>query len=153
MKKLILFLFAATLMISCTDTGNMNSQNEGIQEVKAQDGLFLHISHGSDDPHRLLMALKMADLMSETKDVLVYFDIDAVHVVLKESENIEMEGFFPGSHEQLKKLIEKGVTLQVCPGCLNVAGKTADDVMEGVEIADKEKFFSFTEGRILSIDY
>ena len=25
-----------------------------------KDGVFVHISHGSDDPHRLLMALNMA---------------------------------------------------------------------------------------------
>jgi hypothetical protein len=40
-----------------------------------------------------------------------------------------------------------------CPGCLKSAGKTADDLMPGVAIADKKQFFSFTKGRILSLDY
>jgi hypothetical protein len=40
-----------------------------------------------------------------------------------------------------------------CPGCLRVAGKTENDLMEGVKIADKNKFFNFTSGRILTIDY
>jgi hypothetical protein len=40
-----------------------------------------------------------------------------------------------------------------CPGCLKAAGKTESDLMEGVKIADKEMFFNFTTGRILTIDY
>jgi hypothetical protein len=38
-------------------------------------------------------------------------------------------------------------------GCLKAAGKTADDLAPGVQIADKDKFFSFTRGRILTLDY
>jgi predicted peroxiredoxin len=44
--------------------------------------LFSHISSGRNDPHRLLMALNMAAIMAEDKDVLVYFDINGVQVVL-----------------------------------------------------------------------
>ncbi|TVS10562.1 MAG: hypothetical protein EA424_25190 [Planctomycetaceae bacterium] len=40
-----------------------------------------------------------------------------------------------------------------CPGCLKAAGKTAADLAPGVEIADKDRFFSFTKGRILTLDY
>jgi hypothetical protein len=40
-----------------------------------------------------------------------------------------------------------------CPGCLKAAGKNADDLMPGVEVADKKGFSSFTKGRILSLGY
>jgi len=40
-----------------------------------------------------------------------------------------------------------------CPGCLKVAGKTKKDLAEGVQVADKSVFFSFTKGRILTLDY
>jgi hypothetical protein len=40
-----------------------------------------------------------------------------------------------------------------CPGCLKAAGKTEEDLADGVQIADKAKFFSFTKGRILTLDY
>jgi predicted peroxiredoxin len=119
---------------------------------KPTDGIFIHISNGTNDPHRVLMALKMAEIMSEDKDVLVYFDIKAVEVVLKDAIDLQFS-HFPTSKTQLSMLLEKGVTLQVCPGCLKAAGKTAEDVMEGIEIADKEKFFNFTQGRILTLDY
>lgn len=149
MKNTILIILFAALFASCDQPA---TETSGDVE-KPADGMFIHLSHGPEDPHRVLMALRMAEIMSEEKDVLVYFDIKAVHVVLKDSENITMEGDFPESHKQLKALIEKGVELQVCPGCLKAAGKSPEDVMEGVNLADKEKFFSFTEGRILSISY
>ncbi|MCW8960013.1 MAG: peroxiredoxin, partial [Ignavibacteriaceae bacterium] len=57
------------------------------------------------------------------------------------------------SKEQVQKLLDKGITIMACPGCLKAAGKTPDDLREGIIIADKEKFFNFTSGRILSIDY
>jgi predicted peroxiredoxin len=117
-----------------------------------RDGVFVHISHGKDDPHRLLMALNMAVIMSEDHDVLVYFDIRGIDAVLKDSEDVSYS-HFPTSKTQLATLKERGVTLMACPGCLKAAGKTKDDLADGVQIADKARFFSFTKGRILTLDY
>jgi predicted peroxiredoxin len=158
MKTLNLLLIAAVLIFSgCRkspeqDTGSQLASILEETSTTARDGMFIHITTGPEDPHRVLMALHMARIMAEDRDVLVYFDIKAVEVVRKGAENITHPAF-PSSHEQLSALMELGVELQVCPGCLKAAGLTEDDVMEGVAIADKEKFFTFTSGRILSIDY
>jgi predicted peroxiredoxin len=128
-----------------------NSEASGT-DVTVKDGVFIHISHGYDDPHRVLMALKMAEIMSEDKDVLLYFDIRGIEVVLKDSMDIT-HAHFPGSKTQLKKLIGKGVQILVCPGCLKAAGKEAKDLIDGVKIANKDDFFTFTKGRILTFDY
>jgi predicted peroxiredoxin len=121
-------------------------------ETKTRDGVFIHISHGADDPHRVLMALQMAVMMSEDKDVLVYFDIKGVEVVLKDAADIQFS-HFPSAQTQLKKLAERKVTVMACPGCLKAAGKTAADLAPGIQVADKNAFFSFTKGRILTLDY
>lgn len=151
MKNLLLLLVVSMFLFACNPRQNGTESTQPVEEIT--DGVFIHLSHGPEDPHRVLMALRMAEIMSEDKDVLVYFDIKAVHVVLKNSENITMEGSFPNSLEQLANLMDKGVELQVCPGCLKAAGKVPEDVMEGVKLADKESFFNFTKGRILTIDY
>lgn len=117
-----------------------------------RDGVFIHISHGTDNPHRVLMALNMAKIMSEDHDVLVYFDIRGVDVVLKDAEMISYS-HFPDSKQQIKELPAQGVILMACPGCLKAAGKSSEDLAPGVRVADKEVFFSFTKGRILSLDY
>jgi predicted peroxiredoxin len=122
------------------------------QEAAPRDGVFIHISHGAEDAHRVLMALSMASMMAEDHDVLVYFDIKGVGVVLKDAEDLTF-AHFASSKTSLRALREKGVVVMACPGCLKAAGKSADDLAEGVKVADKATFFSFTKGRILTLDY
>jgi len=117
-----------------------------------RDGVFIHISNGSDNAHSLLMALNMANLMADDHDVLVYMDINAVEVVLENAEDVEFS-HFPSVQTLLASLKEKDVILMACPGCLQVIDKSEDDLMDGVILADKTLFFSFTKGRILSLDY
>ena len=125
---------------------------ETVEVAPVRDGIFVHISHGSTNPQRVLMALRMANVMSADKDVLVYFDIKGVEVVLKGASGINLESF-DSAATQLKALLEKGVNVYVCPSCLAASGKSRDDVVPGVKIADKEAFFDFTKGRILTLDY
>ena len=120
------------------------------EEVK--DGVFIHISHGTDDPHRMLMGLTMAERMSADKDVIIYIDITGVDAVLKDSPNLTLEPF-AGSKTQIQNLLNKGITIMACPTCLKAAGKTPEDLSEGISVADKGKFFNFTKGRILTIEY
>ncbi len=122
------------------------------ETAETRDGVFIHITHGAEDAHRLLMALQMARMMSADHPVLVYFDIDGIHAVLKTSEDVSHDSF-PSAKEQIAALTENGVILMACPGCLNAAGESPENLMEGVAVADKERFFNFTSGRILSFDY
>jgi predicted peroxiredoxin len=144
-------LFCVLLFLSVYFLGCQNESADDESPV-VKDGVFVHISHGSDDVHRVLMGLQMAMLMAEDKDVLVYFDISGIEVILKESKDL-IYSHFPSSHTQIQNLLAKNVTLVACPGCLKAAGKSPEDVMPGIKIADKETFFNFTAGRILTIDY
>lgn len=147
MKKAVYLFFLFLFVISCA---NQNS-NQNVQ-TNVKDGVFYHITAGPENPHRALMPLKMAMKMVEDKDVLIYLDIDAPKLVVKSAEDIthpEFESF----RTYIKKLTEKGVGIYVCPTCLKIAGFTEQDLIEGVKIAEKEKFFTFTTGRILTLDY
>jgi predicted peroxiredoxin len=121
-------------------------------QERPRDGVFIHISHGKEDAHRLLMGLTMATRMMDDKDVLVYMDIDAVYVLLKEAPPVSHKEFEP-SNVLLKKLLDAKVTVMACPTCLKVAGKEPSDLLPGIQVARKEAFFSFTSGRMLSLDY
>ena len=121
-------------------------------QSQSRDGVFIHVSHGTDDPHRVLMALRMAEVMAEDHDVLIYFDIKGIGVVLKDAPDIQFDDF-PPSRIQLQKLAELKVKMMACPGCLKAAGKTEADLASDIKLADKQVFFSFTKGRILSLDY
>jgi len=145
-------LRGAWIWISIVAAGMLAAGAVGIGAAEPRDGVFIHITHGKEDPHRVLMALNMASLMSEDHDVLVYFDIKGVEVVLKDAEDIGYS-HFPSSKQQLSTLPKKGVTLMACPGCLKAAGKTPADLAPGVTVAEKSAFFGFTKGRILTLDY
>ncbi len=98
------------------------------------------------------MPLKMATMMSDDKDVLVYMDIHAVMLLVKGAKDIQFADF-ESAHTYIKQLIDKGVGVYACPTCLKIAGFKPEDLMEGVQAAQKDKFFNFTKGRIITLDY
>lgn len=117
------------------------------------DGVFIHLSAGPDDPHRALMALKMASVMAEGgKPVLVYCDIEAVKLLVKNPPEVALDPF-PPLAALLDTLASHDVLLRACPTCLKAAKLTPDALRDGVELADRDEFFSFTDGRILTLDY
>jgi predicted peroxiredoxin len=154
MKKLLFGLVALALMASsCKPTIEKEVRIVNDTAVMApRDGVFYHISSGTNDPHKVVMALKQAVMMAEDRDVLVYFDIKGIEVVLNDAQDISYPTF-PSSKESLKTLMDKGIIIFACPACLKAAGKSEADLMPGVKIADKEQFFTFTKGRILTMDY
>jgi predicted peroxiredoxin len=119
---------------------------------EARDGVFIHVTHGTDEPHRVAMALRMAEIMQESRDVLLYFDIKGIDACLKNTPDIQLTRM-PSSKALMQRLLDENVTIMACPACLQAAGKTPQDLTEGIQIADKDKFFTFTKGRILTIDY
>lgn len=117
-----------------------------------RDGVFIHITESYNDPHRVLMPLKMATMMAMDKDVLVYMDIKAVELLVKGAKDLNYADF-ESCRTYLKKLADMKVGVYACPTCLKIAGFKPEDLIEGVQVAQKDKFFNFTKGRIITLDY
>ena len=157
MKKIGLMLIIGFVILSCNQ--NSKQDNASMQEKQMitntdtiKDGIFIHITEGYNDPHRVLMPLKMAVLMSEDKDVLVYMDIHAVELLVEGAKDLKFSGF-DSFQNYIIQLIDNKVGIYVCPTCLEIAGFKPEDLMDGIQIAQKDKFFSFTKGRIITLDY
>lgn len=148
MKKIIPLLLVPFLVVSCL---RINQTPDNPPEPKT-DGAFIHISKGAKDTHDVLMALMLADKFSTTNDVLVFFDKQGIEMVVEGAPNLEMDPF-DGSDEIFERLLNSDVTILACPACMEVAGYTKNDLRAGIKMAEKEKFFDFTEGRILTLDY
>ncbi len=146
MRKIGLLILGGIMMTSCVHHA-VDSEAEPVT-----DGVFIHITAGYDDPHRALMPLKMAGIMAEDKNVLIYMDNHAVDLLVKGSEDLSFAEF-ESAHTYIRQLLDKKVGIYACPTCLKVAGFEPDDLMEGVKTAQKDRFFDFTEGRILTLDY
>lgn len=145
MKKLMILTFIGFLIASCEKGNNQKT-------TTVQDGIFIHITESYNNPHKVLMPMKMATIMAENKNVLVYLDIQAVELVVKDSKDLTHDGF-DSFQTYLKELKSKNVGVYACPTCLKVAGFGKEDLLDGVEVASKDKFFNFTKGRILTLDY
>jgi predicted peroxiredoxin len=154
MKILNLLLIAIVLTFAYCQNASAPEAMESydMEECQVKDGLFVHISSGYDNPKKALMALSLAVKMSESQDVCLFFDIEGVKLLTKTAENIPMENYM-SSHDALNKLIEQNVIIMACPMCTKAAGINPKDYKDGIIIAEKEKFFDFTKGRILSLDY
>ena len=148
MKKIFSSLFICTIL--CMNT--LFAQEENTKVESPRDGVFIHITESYNNPHRLLMPLKMATIMAQDKDVLIYMDIDAVKILVVGAQDIE-HSEFESAHTYIKKLSSLGVGIYACPTCLKIAGHKSEDLMGGILVADKDKFFNFTKGRIITLDY
>jgi predicted peroxiredoxin len=146
-------LFATLLLItSCNQAPMQPAAPVSVTESSVRDGIFIHITQCYDDPHRVLMPLKMAVMMADDKDVIVYLDIHAVQFLAKDAKDINFADF-ESAHTYIKKLAQKGVGVYACPTCMKIAGIAPEDLMEGVQVAQKDKFFNFTKGKIITLDY
>jgi len=157
MKKIGFLIIAAIMILSCNQeksstTEHKHDEHKCCADSVIKDGVFIHITESYNDPHRVLMPLKMATMMAEDKDVLVYMDIKAVELLVKDAKDLTY-GDFESCHTYIKMLVEKNVGVYACPTCLAIAGFKAEDLMEGVKTAEKDKFFNFTKGRIITLDY
>lgn len=152
MKAHSILLIPLLLLAACTSPDQNSDSNTQSQTADVSDGVFIHITGGYADAHRVLMPLKMATMMASDKDVLVYLDIDAVNFLVKGAEDVTHDDF-ESAHTYISKLSEMGVGVYACPTCLKVAGFKPEDLMQGVQVAQKDKFFNFTKGRIITLDY
>ena len=153
-KAYLIFVILGLISFACQNDSKPDMSDLAKMEVasKYKDGVFIHISEGYNNPNKVLKALNLAVKMSDSYNVALYFDVEGVDLLTKTSENIQIDNFL-SLNESLDILIEKQVLIMVCPMCLIIEGIEKDQIKEGIVIAEKEEFFSFTKGRILSLDY
>jgi len=157
MKRLSLLIFGGLLIMSCNQNPEQTTASGMDTKVveaenTVRDGVFIHITDSYNDPHRVLMPLKMATMMAGDKDVIVYMDIHAVELLVKGAKDLNFADF-ESAQTYIKQLTDKGIGVYACPTCLKIAGFKPEDLMDGVQIAMKDKFFNFTKGRIIALDY
>lgn len=121
-------------------------------EAGQRDGLFIHLSHGYDDHDRAAMALSLAVKMADSVDVIIFCDMEGVKLLTKTAEHITTDHYMCPLDAR-DELIKKNITIMACPMCMKKASIKEEDLVEGVIVAEPSKFFGFTKGRILTLDY
>ena len=157
MKNIGLFIITGLMILSCNQRPDQRNDFKHEKQIisrvdSVRDGVFIHITESYNDPHRVLMPLKMATMMAKDKDVIVYMDIHAVELLVKGAKDLSFADF-ESFQSYIKQLVNKKVGVYACPTCLKIAGFKPEDLMDGVQVAQKDKFFNFTKGRIITLDY
>jgi predicted peroxiredoxin len=156
MKKISLLILLGFIVASCNQQPKpVITTMQGNKEAccdSVRDGVLIHITESYNDPHRVLMPLKMAVMMAKDKDVLIYMDIHAVELAVKGAKDMKFANF-ESFQSYVKQLVKLKVGIYACPTCLKIAGFKSTDLLNGVQVAQKDKFFNFTKGRIITLDY
>jgi predicted peroxiredoxin len=156
MKNFGLLILAIVLITACNQNTGKKDEKKTITILTGtdaiKDGVFIHITESYNDPHRVLMPLKMAVMMAKDKNVLVYMDIHAVELLVKGAKDLNFADF-ESIQTYIKQLTDMNVGVYACPTCLKIAGFKPEDLIDGVQVAQKDKFFNFTKGRIITLDY
>lgn len=157
MKRISIVLLGLliSLFFACQNNSKPNmselAKMEGAQKPK--DGIFIHICSGYNNPEKVLTALNLALGLSEINNVELFFDLDAVELLKKTSENIELQNFL-SLHESLDSIIKNNIPIIVNTRSIKYSGIEQDQLIEGVTMIDDKKIlFSFTKGRIISLNY
>ena len=146
-SRMVVLISSAVIAMMATGCASQSKSGNANRE-----GIFVHITSGADKAHDALMGLRMAQLMAEDHDTLVYFDVGGIELVVKDGPDLTMSPF-GSSRAMIDDLLQRKVTLVACPGCLEALGHTPDDLRPGIRVAEKGAFFGFTKGRILTLDY
>jgi uncharacterized protein len=122
--------------------------------MAADDKVVVGLTHGLDDPERVLLAYLMGvEAVRKDKQVVMWLTQDAVHVVT------------PGFAEQVKvpdapavadlhaEYIDKGGRFQACPVCVRSRGLTDAPMVANAEVNGAAALYEFTEGGALTFNY
>ena len=132
MKTLNFVLIVCTFtLLSC-----QNAQKPEISDLvpkceRFNDGVFIHVSKGYNNPQKVLMALSLVLKMTETQDVALFFDIEGVKLLTKTSEDIQIENYMT-LYNALDKLIENNIIIMACPMCLKNANIELEQLKDGI---------------------
>ena len=122
--------------------------------MAADDKVVVGLTHGLDDPERVLLAYLMGvEGLRKDKQVVMWLTQDAVNVVT------------PGFAEQVKvpdapavadlhaEYVERGGRFQACPVCVRSRGLTDTAMVPNAEVNGASVLYEFTEGGALTFNY
>lgn len=159
-EGLVLVLTAVALAViglapghAVAEPGAMAAPDASAGATKAP-ATVVHLSHGTDDLHRVTMALKLAHAMAARGDAVVLFvDLEGVRVADRRVSGDLRWGTGAPFGELYRELVEAGGRVLVCPHCAEAAGLDASFLREGAEIVPVEQLAEVLSGAARILDY
>ncbi|MCK7518386.1 MAG: hypothetical protein MZV64_12030 [Ignavibacteriales bacterium] len=84
-------------------------------------------------------------MMAKDKDVPGLPGHSCCRIIGKGCKDLKYADF-ESFQTYIRQLADQKVGIYACPTCLKIAGFKPEDLMDGVQVAQKDKFFNFTRG-------
>jgi uncharacterized protein len=122
--------------------------------VAADDKVVVGLTHGLDDPERVLLAYLMGvEAVRKDKQVVMWLTQDAVNVVTPGfADKVEVPDA-PLVADLHAEYVERGGRFQACPVCMRSRGLTGTDMVPNAEVNGASVLYEFTEGGALTFNY
>jgi len=103
--------------------------------MEAKKKLVIVITRGLDD-ERSSVAWSIANGgINAGLDVSIFLASSGVDWVRKgAADNVHLNPMDPSMHEMIKKVMDNGSVISVCPPCAKVRGYSESDLIEGVKV-------------------
>ncbi len=112
---------------------------------------LINSSFGPADMERATVPFVLACSASNRGDARVFVTGDALNLIVKgRADGLAAEGYTPVK-DYIDEFIGKGGLIWACPVCANAMGISAEDLIEGAELAGAPKTMDFLEagGKVL----
>ncbi len=139
MKKLYCTLLLTTFFMLLTGTA-FSEQGKGLNVI---------ITSSDRQAQMMAMVLSVQAIKEHAKEINIVLCGSAGDLTLKSTDT---ETFFPSKNSPtmlLKTLLKLGASIQVCPLYLPNTGKTTDDLIDGITVAEP----SIIAAKLLDNDY
>ena len=105
---------------------------------------LINCQYGSEDIEKAIVATMVAGAAAAMEsETVMFLTCESVRLATKGGvDGLEEEGY-PALSELLEGFLENDGKLWVCPACAGARGITADDLIEGTEIAGAARTIEF----------
>ena len=110
------------------------------------NGYLINCEHGNDDLEKATVAMIIAGAASAMDgETAMFMTGDSVHLAMSNGVDGLQVKDYPALSDLRTALLENGGKLWVCPVCANARGVTADDLVDGAEIAGAARMIGFID--------
>jgi predicted peroxiredoxin len=105
-------------------------------EKSAPQNIVIKVSHGTDDLHAVLMALKISKMLNmKGQDTTLFFNLESVRLLDNRSNFNLAWGHTENIGKVHDEAVKAGVEVMLCPHCAEVAGIGAKNPRAGAALA------------------
>lgn len=122
--------------------------------MATDDKVVVGLTHGLDDPERVLLAYLMGvEAVRKDKQVVMWLTQDGVHVITPGFADAVEVPDAPAVADLHDEYVAKGGRFQACPVCVRARGLTDTPMVDNAAVNGAAALYEFTEGGALTFNY